>query len=169
MKPPIISIVGKSNSGKTVFVEKLIKELKKRGRRIGIIKHAHHGFSIDKKGKDSWRHKEAGAETVVVVSPGMLTMVKDHEDESIDAHFKYFMDMDLVITEGFKKERKPKIEILQAARNSKPVCGDDDSLFALVTDTNATLDVPTFGLEDIEAIANLIEERYLSTETGNKS
>ncbi len=165
MKVPIISIVGKSNSGKTVLVEKLIKELKKRGYRIGIIKHAHHGFNLDKKGKDSWRHKEAGADTVVVVSPGMLTMVKDHEDESIDAHKKYFMDMDLVITEGFKRERKPKIEILRAARNSKPLCGDDDSLIALVTDTDTTLDVPTFGLEDIEALANLIEERYLSTET----
>lgn len=167
MKVPIISIVGKSNSGKTVLVEKLIKELKKRGYRIGIIKHAHHGFNLDKKGKDSWRHKEAGADTVVVVSPGMLTMVKDHEDESIDAHTKYFMDMDLVITEGFKRERKPKIEILRAERNTKPLCGDDDSLFALVTDTDITLDVPTFGLEDIEALANLIEERYLSTETEN--
>jgi len=104
VKPPIISIVGKSNSGKTVLVEKLIKELKKRGFRIGIIKHAHHGFTLDKKGKDSWRHKEAGADTVVVLSPNMLTMVKDHEDESIDAHKKYFMDMDLVITEGFKRD-----------------------------------------------------------------
>tara|TARA_B100001971_G_C18262692_1_gene588491 strand:+ start:176 stop:679 length:504 start_codon:yes stop_codon:yes gene_type:complete len=167
MKVPIISIVGKSNSGKTALIEKLIKELKKRGHRIGIIKHAHHGFDLDKKGKDSWRHKEAGADTVVVVSPGMLTMVKDHEDESIDAHKKYFMDMDLVITEGFKKERKPKIEILRAARDSKPLCGDDDSLIALVTDTDATFDVPTFGLEDIEAIASLIEERYLSTEIKN--
>jgi molybdopterin-guanine dinucleotide biosynthesis protein B len=146
MKVPIISIVGKSNSGKTVLVEKLIKELKKRGYRIGIIKHAHHGFNLDKKGKDSWRHKEAGADTVVVVSPGMLTMVKDHEDESIDAHKKYFMDMDLVITEGFKRERKPKIEILRAERNSKPLCEDDDSLIALVTDTDTTIVFIIFGV-----------------------
>ena len=169
MKPPIISIVGKSNSGKTVLVEKLIKELKKRGYRIGIIKHAHHGFNIDKRGKDSWRHKKAGADTVVAVSPGMLIMVKDHEDESIDAHRKYVMDMDLVITEGFKKEKKPKIEILRAARNNKPLFGDDDSLIALVTDTDVTLDVPTFGLEDIESLSNLIEKRYLSSESENKS
>jgi len=75
--------------------------------------------------------------------------------------------MDLVINEGFKKDRKPKIEILRGDRNSKPLCGDDDSLIALVTDTDTSLDVPTFGLEDIEALATMIEERYLSTETEN--
>ncbi|MFQ5484178.1 MAG: molybdopterin-guanine dinucleotide biosynthesis protein B, partial [Desulfobacterales bacterium] len=150
MKPPIISIVGKSNSGKTVLVEKLIKEIKKRGYRIGIIKHAHHRFTLDKRGKDSWRHKVAGADTVVVLSPDKLAMVKDHNDESIDSLRKYFMDVDLVITEGFKRERKPKIEILRGARNDKPLCGNDDSLIALVTDTDTVLDVPTFGMEDIE-------------------
>ena len=65
--PPIISIVGNSNSGKTTLIEKLIPELKKRGYRVGVIKHAHHGFNIDKKGKDSWRHKVEGADRKSVV------------------------------------------------------------------------------------------------------
>ena len=90
---PIISIVGKSKSGKTTLISKLIPELKKRGYRIGVIKHAFHKFEIDKKGKDSWQHKEAGAETVVVSSPGRVTMVKDSEDETLDSlHNKWLFN-----------------------------------------------------------------------------
>ena len=74
--PPILFIVGKSQAGKTTLIEKLIPQLKKRGYKIGTIKHAHHGFIVDKKGKDSRRHQEAGADTVLVASPGKIAMVK---------------------------------------------------------------------------------------------
>jgi molybdopterin-guanine dinucleotide biosynthesis protein B len=159
--PPILSIVGRSQSGKTTIIEKLIPELKKRGYRIGTIKHAHHGFEIDKSGKDSWRHRHAGADTVVVASPGQIAMVKNDKRESLDELQGYFDDMDLVITEGYKKENKPKIEVLRAARHSQLVCADDHHLVAVVTDVDLNPNVPKFGLGDIKELADLIEKKFL--------
>jgi molybdopterin-guanine dinucleotide biosynthesis protein B len=159
--PQIISIVGRSQSGKTTLIEKLIRELKKRGYRIGTIKHAHQGFDIDKSGKDSWRHWDAGADTVVVASPGKIAMIKNDDCEALDCFQNYFDDVDLVITEGYKKESKPKIEVLRAARHSQLVCKADPHLIAAVTDVHIQADVPLFGLDDIEKLADLIEEKFL--------
>ena len=159
--PPIISVVGKSGSGKTTLIVKLIPELKKRGYRIGIVKHASHGFEMDHQGKDSWRHKASGAETVIIVSPGRIAMVKDEAFDGFDGLDRYFEEMDLVITEGFKRRNRPKIEVCRAERNAEPLCRDDENLIALVTDTTIRLNVPTFGLDEIEALADLIEEKYL--------
>jgi len=159
--PPIISVVGKSESGKTTLIEKLIPELKNRGYRIGTIKHAHHNFDMDKEGKDSWRHKAAGSETVVIVSPGKISIVKDEDFERLEHLEKYFDGMDLVITEGFKREKMPKIEVCRAARNKEPLCRNDHTLIALVTDTETNCNVPTFGLEEIKGLADLIEKQYL--------
>ena len=159
--PPIISVVGKSESGKTTLIEKLIPELKNRGYRIGTIKHAHHNFDMDKEGKDSWRHKAAGSETVVIVSPGKISIVKDEDFERLEHLEKYFDGMDLVITEGFKSEKMPKIEICRTARNKEPLCQDDNTLIALVTDTKTNCNVPTFGLEEIKELADLIAKQYL--------
>lgn len=158
---PIISVVGKSKSGKTTLIEKLIPELKKRGYRIGTIKHAFHDFHMDKKGKDSWRHKAAGADTVIVVSRDRIAMVKDENSVSLESIEKYFDGVDLIIAEGFKKENRPKIEICRADRNKEPLCNDDKTIIALVTDTDISLNVPTFGLEEIKALADLIEKKYL--------
>lgn len=160
--PPIISIVGKSKSGKTTLIRKLIPELKKRGYRIGVIKHAFHEFEINKKGKDSWQHKEAGAETVVVSSPGRVTMVKDSEDETLDSLQKYLQEMDLIITEGYKNENKPQIEVFRKTAHKNPFSKGNHNLIALVTDSEVDLQVPRFGLEDIEALANMIETKYLA-------
>lgn len=158
---PIISVVGKSKSGKTTLIEKLIPELKKRGYRVGTVKHASHDFDMDKKGKDSWRHKTAGADTVIIASSDRIAMMKDENSVSLESIEKYFDDVDLVITEGFKKENRPKIEVCRADRDQKPLCKDDKTLFAFVTDTDIILNVPTFGLEEIKALADLIEKRYL--------
>jgi molybdopterin-guanine dinucleotide biosynthesis protein B len=159
--PPIISIVGNSNSGKTTLIEKLIPELKKRGYRVGVIKHAHHGFNIDKKGKDSWRHKVAGADTVLVSSPGKIAMVKDEPCGSLDCLQPYFTDLDLVITEGYKREDKPKIEVFRNSLHPSPVCTNNDHLIAMVTDSEIDIEVPTFGLEAVESIVDFIENRFL--------
>jgi molybdopterin-guanine dinucleotide biosynthesis adapter protein len=159
--PPIVSIVGTSNSGKTTLIERLIPELKNRGYRIGVVKHAHHGFNIDKKGKDSWRHKTAGADTVMVASPGSIAMVKDEPCESLDCLAVYFQDMDLVITEGFKKADKPKIEVFRESVNPTPVCGDNNHRIAMVTDSEIDVDVPTFEFDDIQGLADMIEKNFL--------
>ncbi len=157
----IISVVGKSQSGKTTFIEKLIAELKGRGHRVGTIKHAFHGFKIDWQGKDSWRHKQAGADTVMMAAPGEIALVKDETADTLDHYEKYFDDVDIVITEGFKRGNKPKIEILRAARHTEPLCTNDDKLFALVTDTDVDLGVPKFGLDAAAEVADLIEGKFI--------
>jgi len=159
--PPIISIVGKSESGKTTLMEKLIPELKRRGYRIGVIKHAFHEFAFDKPGKDSWRHKAAGAETVLVAAPGSIIMVKDGQGETLDELGAYFRDMDLVLTEGFKHENKPQIEVFRKERHQQPLSNANPRLVALVTDAGIEMDVPTFGLEEIVPLADLIEDKFL--------
>ena len=159
--PPIICIAGRSQTGKTTLIEKLIPVLKKRGYRIGTIKHSHHIFEMDKTGKDSWRHKDAGAETVIIASPGKIAMVKNDHEGSLDSLVNYFDDMDLVITEGYKSEKKPKIEVVRAARHQEALLADDANLIAVVTDVNLSVDVPVFGMEDIEQLADFVEKNYL--------
>jgi molybdopterin-guanine dinucleotide biosynthesis protein B len=159
--PEIISIVGKSGSGKTTLLEKLIPALKRRGLRIGTIKHAAHGIDADRKGKDSWRHRQAGADTVVVAGPETVVMVKTAGGGGIDALAVYFQDVDLVLTEGFKREDRPKIEIFRTAAHSEPLCLGDRRLIAFVSDAQVDPGVPLFGLEAVEALADFIVETCL--------
>ena len=158
--PVVLSIVGKSGSGKTTLIEKLVPELKRRGLRIGTIKHSAHKIEMDKPGKDSWRHKQAGAETVMVVAPQTIAMVKSMPSPKLEGLEKYFDDLDLVLTEGFKSGPMPKIEVFRRAAHAEPLCSGDDQLIALVTDTGIDLGVPTFGLDDVVQLADLIGERY---------
>lgn len=155
--PPLITIVGHSNSGKTTLIEKLIPELKRRGYRVGTIKHTHHGFSMDQKGKDTYRHRAAGADAVLAASPGQIALVKSMPEINIDSLLPYFQDMDLVLVEGFKQENKPKIEVFRSQINQSQLFPDDDLLVAVVTDSLYSARVPVFQFEDIEAICDLIE------------
>ena len=161
--PQTICIVGRSQSGKTTLIEKLIPLLKGRGYKIGTIKHSHHIFDFDKTGKDSWRHKDAGAETVIVASPGKIAMVKNDDQGTLDGLQKFFEDLDLVITEGYKREDKPKIEVVRAARHADVLLKADSHLEAVVSDIDLKLKVPVFGLEDIEKLADFIEEKFLKS------
>jgi molybdopterin-guanine dinucleotide biosynthesis protein B len=162
--PPIVSIVGNSDAGKTTLLEKLIAELTARGYRVGTVKHDVHGFDIDHEGKDSWRHKQAGAHTVVISSPMKVAVVKDAEtEETLDGlESKYFQDVDLILTEGYKGENKPKIEIFRSQMHEKPLFGGDERLVALVSDTSLDLGVPLFDLDDMRGLADFVEERFLS-------
>ncbi|UCD79092.1 MAG: molybdopterin-guanine dinucleotide biosynthesis protein B [Desulfobacterales bacterium] len=159
--PQIICIVGRSQSGKTTLIEKLIPVLISKGYRIGTIKHSHHIFDFDKTGKDSWRHKDAGAETVIIASPGKIAMVKNDHQGTLESLQDYFDDLDLVITEGYKKARKPKIEVVRAARHRQALLLKDPYLVAVVSDAGLELDVPVFDLEDIDSLADFIEKKYL--------
>ena len=161
--PPIISIVGKSDAGKTTLLERLVPELRARGYRIGTIKHDVHGFEIDHEGKDSWRHKQAGACAVVISSPNKVALVKDVEtEETLDSlASKYFHDVDIILTEGYKKGNKPKIEVFRSQVHNTPFCKGDKNLVALVSDTSLDLGVPRFELDDIKGLADLLEKRFL--------
>jgi molybdopterin-guanine dinucleotide biosynthesis adapter protein len=160
-KPPVVSIVGRSESGKTTLIEMLIPELRRRGYRIGTIKHTHHALEIDQSGKDSSRHRAAGAQTVILASSGQIAMIKSTRSESVADLTKYFDDVDLLITEGYKREKTLKIEVLRAAVHTELLCRNDPGLIAVATGTDIAVDVPVFRLSDPQSIAAFIEQRFL--------
>jgi molybdopterin-guanine dinucleotide biosynthesis protein MobB len=166
--PPIVSIVGRSESGKTTLIEKLIPELKARGYRIGTIKHTHHAIEFDQAGKDSDRHRLAGAETVILASAASIAMVKNTGTGDLDGLLRYFDDVDLLITEGFKRAARPKIEVIRAAVSSEMMCREDPDLIAVATDADVQTALPRFRLDDYRAIADMIERRFLRSLETNR-
>lgn len=162
---PVVSIVGKSDSGKTTFLEKLIRELASRGVRVATVKHHVHDYEIDVPGKDSWRHARAGAVTTMVSSPEKFALIRDVEREVTLPELAVIAaesGADLLLTEGFKREGVNRVEISRVARSDELICMPGEML-ALVTD-NLSLacdGVPRFGLEDAAGVADLIGERFL--------
>lgn len=160
--PPILSIVGRSNSGKTTLIEKLIPVLRQRGYRIGTVKHTHHPIEVDRTGKDSARHRTAGAATVILASPGQIAMFKATASESLDPLIRYYDDVDLLITEGYKREPMPKIEVLRSAVGTELLCRDNPTLIAVAADAHLEVHVPVFRLNDPGSIADFIEQQLLN-------
>lgn len=160
--PPVISIVGKSGSGKTTLLEKLIPEIKRRGWKVGAIKHDAHRFEIDHPGKDSYRLKNCGASAVLISSATKLAFVSDaYEDTSLfTLRDSFFREFDIVLAEGYKIENPLRIEISRRDNTTELLCGPGECL-ALVADWPQDCGVPVFGLDDVEKIADLIEERFL--------
>jgi molybdopterin-guanine dinucleotide biosynthesis protein MobB len=156
---PLVSIVGKSNSGKTTLVEKLIYELKQRGYKVATIKHNRHGFDIDHEGKDSWRHKTAGARMTVIASPEKVAVIedvdRDYEIEELVEH--YIHDVDIVLVEGFKRNIHPKIEVFRKELKRELMSINDESLLAVASDQPLDIDVPCFDINDSRTIADFIE------------
>ena len=160
---PILSVVGRSNSGKTTLLEKLIPELTARGYRVATVKHDVHGFDVDKEGKDSWRHKQAGAHTVVLSSPTRLAVIRDVvQDHALDEICSRFIhDVDLILSEGYKSDAQPKIEVYRKAAHPEPLCSSADDLVAVVSDTPFNLGVPCLNIDDVRGLADIIENRFL--------
>jgi molybdopterin-guanine dinucleotide biosynthesis protein B len=160
---PIISIVGKSDSGKTTLIEKLVPELTRRGYRIATVKHDVHGFEVDREGKDSWRHKQAGAHTVVISSPKKVALIRDVEKDLTleEIREKLIQDVDLLLSEGYKKDVQPKIEIFRKEKHKKLLCTKEDNLVAIVSDKKFRVGVPSFFLDDVRGVADFIEKKVL--------
>ena len=164
---PIISIVGYADAGKTTLIEKLVPELKKRGHRVGTIKHAVHESNLDTEGKDSWRHFAAGADTVVVSSNEKIALIQKREKAPNDSQAElseletYFFNVDVVFAEGYKNARKPKIEIFRSDSHDAPLTRNDNLLIALVTDADIQSSAPKFALDEIGKLADLIERNFL--------
>lgn len=152
---PIVSFVGYSNSGKTTFLVKVIKELKQRGYRIGVIKHDGHDFAIDHVGTDTWKHGQAGADVVCIASNHKIAVVqKTVRPATLDEIIPLIDNVDLILTEGFKGEQKLQIEV---NRQGAECLGKKDNTIAVVADTIIYDGIPHFGLEDAEGVADLLE------------
>ena len=166
MKIKALSFVAKSGTGKTTMLEKVIHELKNRGYKVGVIKHDAHRFDIDHPGKDSYRLAAAGADTMLIASPEKLALIKRHPvappvDELLET---YFPDVDIVLTEGFKKSGLPKIEINRRERSATLICrGEehDPTLIAVASDQPLELDVPLLDLNNPTEVADFVEKKFL--------
>jgi molybdopterin-guanine dinucleotide biosynthesis protein MobB len=161
---PIVSIVGKSDSGKTTLIEKLIVELTRRGWRVATIKHNRHGFEIDHEGKDSWRHKKAGAVTTVLVSSRQVAVIEDVDTdyELAEIRTRYIRNADIILAEGYKGNPHPKIEVFRTDLRRERLCGPEDNLIALAGDQPIPAGIPCFDRNDATGIADLIEKRFLA-------
>lgn len=161
-----VAFLGRSGTGKTTLIEKVLPELAHRGYRVGAIKHDAHRFDIDYPGKDSHRLTAAGAATMLITSSEKLALVKKHAksppvEELID---QYFRDMDLVLVEGFQKSGLPKIELFRMEKNDPLICRgetDDPTLIAVASDAPLEVDVPLLDLNAPDTIADFIEEKIL--------
>ena len=160
--PVVISIVGRSSSGKTTLLEKLIGGLKRRGHSLATIKHSVSGFDLDQPGKDSWRLGEAGSGAVVLSSPQRIALIKPVDREASLEELLYLVggDFDLVLTEGFKSSSTPKIEVHRKELGGL-LCSPEE-LFAVVTDEPLDIAVPQFSPGEVEALADLVEKRFLA-------
>ena len=159
---PIVSVVGKSGVGKTTYLEQLIREVKRRGYRLAVVKHDTHGFEIDKPGKDTWRMAQAGTDVVVISSPEKMAMIKKTgRDLGLDEIARYIGDdVDLILSEGYKRGDKPKIEISRKEVSSELLCTEDE-LIALATDQAFDIKVPQFALDDVGGLVDLLERKVL--------
>lgn len=167
---PIVSIVGKSDSGKTTLIEKLVPELNRRGYRVATVKHDIHGFEIDKEGKDSWRHRKAGSYSTVISSPKQLAIIRDmdHDAPLEEIRDRFIQDVDIVISEGYKKDKEFKVEVFRKEVHQEPLCTREDHLVALVSNQHFDLGVPCLDLKDIKGLADLIEQSFLKKKTSER-
>ena len=155
----VIGLAGWSGAGKTTLLARVIPELTAKGLKVSTVKHAHHAFDIDTPGKDSWRHRQAGASEVLVASAkrfALMHELRDAAEPRLADLLKRLSPVDLVIVEGFKAERHAKIEVHRAA-NGKPFLHPDDPAIAgLVTDGDCASGLPRAHLDDIPAVAAMM-------------
>lgn len=166
IKTPVVSIVGLSGSGKTTLLEKLIRVLSERGLRVGTIKHSRHPHPMDMPGKDSWRHKQAGAERTLFVGPETMQLITDvsGEPSPYELAEKYLADLDIALVEGFLSFKMQKLEVVRKARSTEPRSTQDDGLIALASDLSTeelgVEGVPVFDIDDVEGVADFLFKHF---------
>jgi len=160
---PVVTVLGKSGAGKTSLLEKLVSVLVARGYRIATIKHhSHAGFEIDIPGKDSWRFAQAGSRHVIIAAPDRFAAYRQLDRElSLDEIIAGVDEVDIILVEGYKQANKPAIEVVRAS-NGRDLVGTREQRIAIVSDLNWNLEVPRYHLDDVDGVAGLIEERFLS-------
>jgi len=159
--PRRLHIVGRKNSGKTTLIVDLVRHFTTHGTRVGTIKHTHHQHELDTPGKDSYRHRAAGAAVVGILSPKLNAVFARpaHEHDSPDQYARLeplLADCELVLVEGHLHVDAPKIEVWRAANQTPPIAAEDPTIHALVTDDVLAVDVPVLARSDIPALAAYI-------------
>ena len=153
-------VVGWKNSGKTGLMERLVTEIAGRGLSVSTLKHAHHSFDVDHAGKDSYRHREAGATEVLLASRNrwaLMHEMRGADEEPMEALLARLSPVDLVLVEGYKRDRHPKIEAHRSATGNPLIATDDPTVRAIASDSGAEAQGrPTFHLDDTAAIADFI-------------
>ena len=158
----VIGLAGWSGAGKTTLLTRLIPCLRGRGVGVSTVKHAHHAFDVDRPGKDSWLHREAGAQQVLVGSArrwALMTELRGEPEPGLSFLLSRLSPVDLVVVEGFKRDRHPKIEVHRAANGKPWLHPDDPAIRAVAADVRpppgAGGDLPFASLDDVDAIADL--------------
>ncbi len=152
----IIGLAGWSGAGKTTLLARVIPELVAQSLKVSTVKHAHHAFDVDRPGKDSWRHRQAGASEVLIASSkrfALMHELRDEDEPKLAQLLARLSPVDLVIVEGFKSERHAKIEVHRTANEKPFLYPDDPQIAGLVTDAACNVDLPRAQLDDIPAIA----------------
>ena len=165
---PVLGICAAgSNAGKTTLVTQLIPELRLRNIRVSVIKHAHHAFDVDVPGKDSWKHREAGAAEVLVSSSqrwALMHELRGAGEPRLPELLAKMSRVDLVVVEGFKREPHRKIEVHRAANEKALLFPDDPGIVGIATDTAVETTLPTAHLDDIAAVAAMMLKSAISIE-----
>ncbi|KQO95259.1 molybdopterin-guanine dinucleotide biosynthesis protein B [Methylorubrum extorquens] len=165
----VIGLAGWSGAGKTTLLARLIPVLVARGMRVATLKHAHHAFDIDQPGKDSFVHRQAGASEVIVSSArrwAQIREVGEGAEATLPELLRRLTPTGLALVEGFKREAHPKLEVFRAANGRPPLHGDDPRIVGIASDVPfPQAAVPVVGLDDVEAIADLVTARAEAVET----
>ena len=155
---PVISFVGRSGAGKTTYLEKLVAEMKRRGFRVGVIKHDSHGFDIDHPGKDTWRHAQAGADVVCIASAEKFALIKRTTVEmTLDEVIARVDGVDIIFVEGYRDQGYRLVEIYRSD-GTKPPLGLSDKVFAVASDVTLYPSVPHYDVNDPVPFADEMEK-----------
>ena len=155
----IFGVTGWKNAGKTGLMERLVTEITSRGFTVSTLKHAHHSFDVDHPGKDSHRHRVAGASQVLLASRtrwALMTELRDAPEPPLAELLAQLAPVDLILVEGYKRDTHPKVEAFRAATGNPLIARDDPTIRAVATDTPLDIDGPQFHLDDTAAIADFI-------------
>ncbi len=158
----LFGVVGWKNAGKTGLMERLVTEITGRGHTVSTVKHAHHTFDVDHPGKDSYRHRTAGATEVLLASRNRFALMHElrvEEEPRLEDLLKKLAPVDLVLVEGYKRDSHPKVEAHRAVTGNPLIAPDDPTIRAVASDTPLDLDRPVFDLDDTTAIADFILEQ----------
>ncbi|MDA0318698.1 MAG: molybdopterin-guanine dinucleotide biosynthesis protein B [Proteobacteria bacterium] len=156
----VFGVTGWKNSGKTGLMERLVAEFSARGFSVSTIKHAHHRFDVDHPGKDSFRHREAGAKEVLLASRNRFALMhelRDDAEPTLEQLLAKLMPVDLVLIEGYKRDRHPKIEAHRKETGQDLIAPNDDTIRAVASNDTLSLGKPVFDLDDTQAIADFIQ------------